>query len=508
MRIGVSTNFYLFNKRPFLLCGILILISTSLLILPLTAEGQTDDDTHPYQADPNDNSRLQEGDLQVVVNDPKLRIETVATGIVFPTQMVFLDSSNDILVAEKNTGTVRRIIGGEVQEEPLIDVPVANNNGTNERGLLGMAVSDQNETTTYVFLYYTESGDGQDGSDAHGIVPAGNRLYRYELVEDDNNGPGRLVNPKLLLDLPARPGPRHNGGVILVTQDENNINKTVSHNMDANNTNNTDHSDNHIPTTILYLQVGDVDHHNYGQALNFEDGPPPDGTGGILVLDIEGNPLPNPVLVAGNNNEDENSGQDIDMLRYYFSYGLRNGFGMDIDPITGYLWGTDNGPMYGDEINLVYPGFNSGWRKIQGLASAPENRDVDIEEDLVDFGGRGKYSDPKFVWQDSVGPTALKFLNSSALGEEYENDMFVGDIHNGIIYRFKLSEDRTELEVAGELADRIPNNESELSSLIFATGFRHISDIEVGPDGYLYILSYAYRGEIMKIVPNLPGTEQ
>ena len=102
--------------------------------------------------------------------------------------MAFLgNSSNDILVTEKDNGTVRRVIGGVVQPEPIVDVAVANDNGTNERGLLGMAVAKQNETTTYVFLYFTESGGGQDGDDAHGIVPAGNRLYRYELVEDGNS---------------------------------------------------------------------------------------------------------------------------------------------------------------------------------------------------------------------------------------------------------------------------------------------------------------------------------
>jgi aldose sugar dehydrogenase len=82
-----------------------------------------------------------------------------------------------------------------------------------------MAVAKQNETTTYVFLYYTESGGGQDCDDAAGIVPAGNRLYRYELAEnldDGNTSSFRLINPKLLLDLPARPGPRYNAGPLLM----------------------------------------------------------------------------------------------------------------------------------------------------------------------------------------------------------------------------------------------------------------------------------------------------
>ena len=35
--------------------------------------------------------------------------------------------------------------------------------------------------------------------------------------------------------------------------------------------------------------------------------------------------------------------------------------------LTGNLWDTENGPAFGDEINLVEPGFNSGWLKTQGI---------------------------------------------------------------------------------------------------------------------------------------------
>ena len=50
-------------------------------------------------------------------------------------------------------------------------------------------------------------------------------------------------------------------------------------------------------------------------------------------------------------------------LDKYFAYGLRNSFTIAFDPITGRLWDAENGPEYGDEINLVQPGFNSGWNK-------------------------------------------------------------------------------------------------------------------------------------------------
>jgi hypothetical protein len=45
--------------------------------------------------------------------------------------------------------------------------------------------------------------------------PLGNRLYRYELADDKSS----LINPKLLLDLPAGPGSMDNGRPVLVGPD-------------------------------------------------------------------------------------------------------------------------------------------------------------------------------------------------------------------------------------------------------------------------------------------------
>lgn len=404
------------------------------------------------------------------LRDPNLKVETVVEGLNHPTAMSFLSSSNDILVVEKDTGKVQRIIDGHIQEQPMLDVAVANDNGTNERGLLGMAVDRENENTTYVFLYYTESGGGQDGDDASGIVPAGNRLYRYDLIDDSSGS--RLENPKLILDLPVRPGPKYNGGPLLISHE----------NVSGSNGNTT-------MMTAIYLMIGDLDHHET-EAQNYRHGPSPDGTSGILKVDINGDPWPDPPL--------GNDTSSSDMRAYYFAYGIRNGFGMDIDPVTGMLWDTENGPSYGDEINLVRAGFNSGWQEIQGLAAAKENEGVDTE-DIEDFNGTGVYSDPEFVWQTPVGVTAIKFFNSTKLGQPYENDMFVGDINGGTLYHFHLNQNRTGLALNGALADKVADNESELGSVIFGTRFLGITDIEVGPDGYLYLLLYG--GKILRVVP-------
>ena len=122
-------------------------------------------------------------------------------------------------------------------------------------------------------------------------------------------------------------------------------------------------------------------------------------------------------------------------------------------------------------------------------------------QQLVSFDGKGKYHDPQFVWRQTIGPTALKFLNSDKLGKQYENTIFSGDVNTGNLYNFKLSGDRTSLALGGDLSDNVADTRGELQPVIFGQGFGVITDIKVGPgDGYLYVLTYD--GSIYRILPN------
>ena len=135
------------------------------------------------------------------------------------------------------------------------------------------------------------------------------------------------------------------------------------------------------------------------------------------------------------------------------------------------------------------------------------NTSSSISSPLVSFEGKGKYSVPKFVWNNPVAPTAIKFLNSDKYGKQYQNDLFVGDANNGNIYHFDLNnnKNRTELVLKGHLTDKVADNISENKDIIWAKGFRIVTDMQVGPyDGYLYVLSLNLphdRGTIYRIVP-------
>lgn len=388
-----------------------------------------------------------------ISKDPNLKVELVSQGSQPSTSMAFL-GPNDILVLEKETGTVQRITDGKMLPQPLLQVPVS---PTNERGMLGIAIAKHNNGPTYVFLYYTTPGDGEQS--------LANVLYRYELVNNNQ----QLANPKLLLSLPAIPGTNHNGGKVVIGPDNN-----------------------------VYVVIGDLKTHRT-QTENVVNGPPADSTGGILRVTQDGQPVPNPPL-----------GQATSPLNLYYGYGVRNSFGIGFDPVTNNLWDTENGPKYADEINLVEPGFNSGWAQVMGTW-APEGAigketagqviSNPSQSNLVDFAGKGKYSPPEFTWLKPVAPTALKFLNSVKLGKQYQNDMFVGDYKNGNIYHFKLDQSRTGLALNGTLANKVSNTQQDSEPLIFASGFDGgITDLQVGPDdGYLYVLTFT--GSIYRIVP-------
>ncbi|MGI8831622.1 MAG: PQQ-dependent sugar dehydrogenase, partial [Nitrososphaeraceae archaeon] len=245
-------------------------------------------------------------------------------------------------------------------------------------------------------MYYT-SIQGNDGEDiTQDKQPLGNIVYRYEFADN------KLAKPKLLLNLPATPGAIGNGGKILVNLNDDN----------------------------LYITIGGigVDGHKT-KAQNVKNGGEADGTSGILVITQDGKQVSQNGILGNK-----------DPINKYYAYGIWNSFGIDFDPITGMMWDTENGVVFGDEINLVEPGFNSGWNKIDGiwLRGHPINETESYPvakqtgELLVDFNGKGKYSPPEFTWFDDVGPTAIRFFNSDKLGVVLTQFGYIFDYLHGL----------------------------------------------------------------------------
>jgi aldose sugar dehydrogenase len=229
--------------------------------------------------------------------------------------------------------------------------------------------------------------------------------------------------------------------------------------------------------------------------------------GGIMATDLNGSTY----LVVGDMGRseenlagvDENNGTGAPddtgvIIRLvppgpYYAIGVRNSYGLTVDPVTGKLWDTENGPTCCDEINLVPPYFNNGWgvlvdsRNKTQIAAIPHYKNY-------------TYHDPQFMWEKPVAPTAISFVNSDKL-EKYKNNVLVGDCNNGTLYKFELNQNRDGFVFqSDQLKDNVADIGESEDEIILGTGFGCITDIKEGPDGLLYIVSYS-DGTIYRLIP-------
>jgi glucose/arabinose dehydrogenase len=372
------------------------------------------------------------GRAQSVV-DPNLRVQTWVKGLDAPTGLAFLGDSGDALVTEKNTGKVKLVRNRQVIST-VLDLPVANDS---ERGLLSIALSPTFATDNYVYLYSTASTvDGGQAFD--------NRVDRYVW-----NG-STLALDRHIVRMPSVPGPNHNAGKITFG-----------------------------PDNKLYTITGDLNRN--GLTANFASSTELTRSAAVLRLQPYGKPV--------SNNPFFNPASPNSPINDIYAYGIRNSFGLDFDPISGFLWDSENGPTEFDELNLIRPGFNSGWEDIMG----PTSRTGQSTAGLTSLGAAANYVDPRFSWVNPVAPTDVHFLRNSHLGAEYKSDMFVGTARTGAILHFDLSFSRKSLALTGGLADTVADNTSnarlaEQDSIVFGIGFGTITDIITGPGG-MYVLS-------------------
>jgi len=301
-----------------------------------------------------------------------------------------------------------------------------------ENGLLGIT-----STGSTVYLYFT-------AAEANGEEPIANRIYKYSW-DGKSLGKGTLVK-----ELPVSPEGIHSGGSLEVGLDG-----------------------------TVYAIIGEHPQSEGGVLQNFDEGKMNDR--GVIVIVNKDDSVIKPKL--------SETPQD-----HYYAMGIRNSFGLAIDPVTGYLWDTENGENDNDEVNLVLPKFNSGWRKIMGHATVEEIKQLPSFSEF-------QYSNPEFVWEWSVAPTGLAFVDSIYF-EDYSDTLLVGAFNVGTIFQFKLNEDRTGFELEDPvLKDLTFNPGDESDEITFASGFNGITDIEFGPDGYLYVVSML-DGKIYRVVPS------
>lgn len=447
------------------------------------------------------------------VADPALGVRSVVTGLVQPTTMAFI-GRDDILVLEKASGKVQRVTNGTIAGT-VLDLHV---NSASERGLLGVTLHPNFPATPYVYLFWTESTTGADGTGLGDVGLLGNRVDRFiwngtSLLQERNIIKLRAYQADVGQPLRGN----HNGGVMAFEE------SAPSGGLKK-----------------LYIFIGDNGRRGWLQNIltpvigGVNDqfgGPEPDDThltGVVIRLNDDGTtPQDNPFYEYGA----QVGGVIGANLQRIFSFGRRNSFGMAVDPYSGKLWLQENSDDAFDEISLVNPGSNGGWTQIMGPVSRiAQFKAIEIER----AGGlqqirwpptfiadtprealqrlfvlpESRYRDPEFSWKYAVAPAGIGFMKGRGLGERYDGDLFLGaarlNLANGYLFRMRLTENRRDFaHTDARLADRVADNLNkfeitESESLLFGKDFGVGTDVKTGPNGNLYVVSLS-NGAIYEI---------
>lgn len=402
----------------------------------------------------------QNDNFLILKNERKdLVLEKLSDKLRFPSNIAVV-GKDDVLVAEKKTGIIHRIIDGKLRSEPMLDVNVATRG---DRGVLGMTAYKNNTShVTNVFLYYTQS-TAEDGDDVAGYrEPLGNRLYKYDLA---NN---RLVNPKLLLDLPVGSPDVNNVGKIVIGIDKSLY--LLASNVKAFPEENTENQGR--DNIVVNPQGGQINITSKSDRVTQLQ----NTTSELLKISQDGTLLPINIQNAVANKTVSTSG----IIKY--QYDFNGSFGIGVDPVTGNIWNAGN-ERYAQQDN-----YNKIANSPKGnLTSNSTVTYIDkLDIDNVNGIDRAAFEHPKIIWNKNLGSSAISFVNTSKLGKQYENDLFVGDINNGSLYHFDLTKNRTDLDLKGPLTDRFVINDTETKPDLVLSGLGGITDIETGEDGYLY----------------------
>lgn len=159
-----------------------------------------------------------------------------------------------------------------------------------------------------------------------------------------------------------------------------------------------------------------------------------------------------------------------------FTYGHRNVQGLTTHPQTGAIWAMEHGPKGGDEVNLLAKGNNYGWPAI--------TYGVDYDGTVIsDKTHQEGMEQPVLYWDPSIAPSGMAFYNNDTFAD-WQGDLLVGALKFTHLRRIEMNDGQPG-EQHEYLRDR---NE-------------RIRDVEVGPDGLIYVLTDAPKGKLLQLSP-------
>jgi glucose/arabinose dehydrogenase len=158
-----------------------------------------------------------------------------------------------------------------------------------------------------------------------------------------------------------------------------------------------------------------------------------------------------------------------------WSYGHRNIQGLALDPDTNQIWSTEHGARGGDELNLLEPGENYGWPVVT-FSEEYSGGPITSERSRPDM------VDPITYWTPAIAPSGLAVYRGD-IYPQWQGQLFAGGL---------VSQDvkRIEVDASGNLVNETP----------IAIGQR-VRDVRQGPDGYLYVLTDATNGRLIRLEP-------
>ena len=171
-----------------------------------------------------------------------------------------------------------------------------------------------------------------------------------------------------------------------------------------------------------------------------------------------------------------------------YTTGHRNGHSMTLNPETGELWVTEQGPNGGDEINILEPGANYGWPMVSHGRNylGPKISETPALEGTVQ---------PEIVWVPSIATTGMTFYTGDVF-PRWRRNAFVGGLREGEIPRTGQLQ-RIEFNENWEEIRREP---------LLRELKQRIRDVRQGPDGLLYVVTGEAQGALLRIEPG-PGGE-
>lgn len=158
-----------------------------------------------------------------------------------------------------------------------------------------------------------------------------------------------------------------------------------------------------------------------------------------------------------------------------FSIGHRNIQGAFIHPDTGVLWTHEHGPKGGDELNIVRAGKNYGWPVI--TYGVNYGFGTKIGEGTEKQG----LEQPLYYWVPSIAPSGMTFYTGDKV-PQWKNNVFVGSLKFRTLVRLELD------------GTKVVHEER-----LFENTLGRIRDVRTGPDGFLYVLTDAGNGKLLRI---------